>query len=95
MYTNRRAILSLVAHGRITPAEAERLIVACSRDSEAWWLMAGCALCAGLIQLMSVTGLQSHALTGVEHLFSPMVAGTMQALHHAASCFANLSGGNQ
>jgi hypothetical protein len=77
MYTNRRAILSLVAHGRITPGEAERLIAACSSDSEAWFVLAGCALFAGIVQL------QPHALSGAMHLFRSVIDGSIPALHHA------------
>jgi hypothetical protein len=96
MYTNRRAILSLVAHGRITPAEAERLIAACSADREAWWMLAGCALCAGLFQLHSLTtGLQSHVFAGMAHLFRLEIEGSMHALHHVVGQVATLTGGNQ
>jgi hypothetical protein len=93
MYTNRRAILSLVALRRITPAEAERLIAACSSDREAWWLLAGCALCAGLLQL------QPHGFTGMVHLFRPviglraMIAGAITSLHHGMSQIATRLGG--
>lgn len=95
MYTNRRAILSLVAHGRITPAEAERLIAACSTDREAWWLLAGCALCAGLFQLHALTGLQPHALAGMAHLFRLEIVGSLHALQHAIGQIATFTGGNQ
>lgn len=95
MYTNRRAILSLVALRRISPAEAERLIAACSSDHEVWWLLAGCALCAGLVQI------QPHALAGMVHLLRPMIklsseiVSSIPKLHHAVTHFLTLSGGNQ
>jgi len=95
MYTNRRAILSLVALRRITPAEAERLIAACSSDREAWWLLAGCALCAGLFQL------EPHATAAVLHLFRPvvglraMIDGSIPVIHHGMAHIATLIGGNQ
>jgi hypothetical protein len=97
MYTNRRAILSLVALRRITPAEAERLIAACSSDREAWWLLAGCALCAGAVQLHShlLTGLEPHTLAGVVHLFESAIGGAIPVLHHVLARIATLSGGNQ
>lgn len=94
MYTNRRAILSLVALRRITPAEAERLIAACSSDREAWWLLAGCALCAGLFQL------QPHAFAELLHLFRPVfglraaIDGAIPVLHQAMAHIAPLFGGN-
>jgi hypothetical protein len=89
MYTNRRAILSLVALRRITPAEAERLIAACSCESEAWWLLAGCALCAGIWQL------EPHAFAGMLHLFRPVINGVIPALHHAIATIGMILGGNQ
>jgi hypothetical protein len=49
MNTDRRAILSLIAMGRITPAQAERLLVVWNdRSDSAWALVAvvTAALCA-------------------------------------------------
>lgn len=87
MYTNRRAILSLVALRCITPAEAERLIAACSSNREAWWLMAGCAFCAGLVQI------QPPVLSGAVHLFRSVIDGSIPALHHVLSQIAARLGG--
>ena len=42
MQTDRRAILSLVALGRITPAEAERLLIAWNEGREEHWIFAVC-----------------------------------------------------
>lgn len=101
MYTNRRAILFLVAQRRITAAEAERLIAACSSDREAWWLLAGCALCAGLVQLHAFLGLQPHVLSGMVHLFRPVIRlsaeinGSIPALHRVVAHIAMIMGGNQ
>ncbi len=89
MYTNRRAILSLVALRRITPAEAERMIAACSGDREAWWLLAGCALCAGLFQL------EPHHLAGMAHVLRPVIENVIPVLHHVVAHIAMLLGGNQ
>ncbi|MGB6828013.1 MAG: hypothetical protein WBE41_08235 [Terracidiphilus sp.] len=96
MYTNRRAILSLVAHGRITPLEAERLIAACSSDREAWWLLAGCALCAGFVQFHShaLAGLQPHALAGMVHSIRTVMDVAIPAIHDATAYLAQLLGGN-
>jgi hypothetical protein len=95
MYSNHRAILWLVAQGRITPAEAERLLAACSSDGEIWWLLAGCALCAGLVHLHALPGLQPHALAGLVHLFRPAINGWTHAFNYAIAQVATLSGGNQ
>lgn len=40
METDRRIILHLVAMGRITPAEAERLLIAGNDGREARWVLA-------------------------------------------------------
>jgi hypothetical protein len=89
MNTDRRAIFSLVASRHITPAEAERLIVACSHNDGAWWLLAGCVLFAGLAQL------EPHLLTGVGHLLRTVMVGSIPALHHAMLQCAALLGGKQ
>jgi hypothetical protein len=76
MYSDRRTILALVANGRITPADAERLIAAFSQDLEAWWLLAGCALWAGLAQL------QPHVASAAVHVFKTVIHTSIPALHH-------------
>jgi len=42
MRNDRRAILSLVALGRITPSEAERLLIACNASRDGFWIFAAC-----------------------------------------------------
>ena len=42
MQSDRRAILSLVALDRITPAEAERLLIAWNEGREEHWIFAVC-----------------------------------------------------
>jgi len=91
MYTNRRAILSLVAWGRITPVEAERLIAACSSDREAWWLLAGCALSAGVMQL------NPHGAAWLTHLFDGLraaIASWIPAIQHVVAQATTYLGGN-
>lgn len=39
MNTDRRAILALIATGRITPAEAERLLAAWNESRETAWIL--------------------------------------------------------
>jgi len=48
MLTDRRAILHLVALGRITPAEAERLLAAWNEGRESLLALTGCILIACL-----------------------------------------------
>jgi hypothetical protein len=50
MNTDRRAILSLVAAGRITAAEAERLLAAWNEGRETFWILAFCLAFACLAQ---------------------------------------------
>ncbi len=42
MNTDRRAILSLIALGRITPREAERLFMVANEEQEMRWIIASC-----------------------------------------------------
>jgi hypothetical protein len=51
MNTDRRAILALVAMGRISPAEAERLLAAWNESRETAWILAGSLGFALLAQL--------------------------------------------
>jgi hypothetical protein len=51
MQTDRRAILHLVAVGRISPSEAERLLIAWNEGREAQWALAACVVIALVAQL--------------------------------------------
>ena len=50
MQTDRRTILSLVASGRITSAEAERLLVLSNERTETIWTLAACLAAVLLLQ---------------------------------------------
>jgi hypothetical protein len=52
MKNDRRTILSLVALGRITPYQAERLLIACNESREGLWLIA-CAALGSLVWIFS------------------------------------------
>jgi hypothetical protein len=81
MNADRRAILSLVATGRITASEAERLLVAWNDSRETLWILALSLAFAWLAQihlrellpiLMHLFNAQIPALAGaVQHVFSP------------------------
>jgi hypothetical protein len=67
MQTDRRAILSLVALGRITPAEAERLLIAWNEGREGLWIFTVCIALALLNPFSPHPGLtalmqNAHAL---------------------------------
>jgi hypothetical protein len=76
MQNNRRTILSLVALGRITPAEAERLLIAWNVGREGRWIFAACIAIALLVLLNPQQGLS--ALSHIAHTLLPGLT-----LHHA------------
>jgi hypothetical protein len=83
-----RAILSLVAMGRITVAEAERLIAAWQDTRELVWIAVACVAACALHSHphLSLDGLASLAHTVLNH-------GT-RALHTAASIGFKRMGGS-
>ena len=86
MPSDRRAILQLLASGRIDSAQAERLLVIVSEERETAWLLAGCAAVAAVAQI--------HALVpDIVGLCKAALAAGFPALHHALSSIAAWSGG--
>lgn len=83
MNTDRRAILSLIAMGRITAAEAERLLAVWNETCETIWIVGFCLAFACLAQLnlrelfpilMHFCSAQIPALAGaVHHALSPIM----------------------
>lgn len=55
MGKDRRAILQMLALGRLSPGEAERLLLVWNEGRETAWLMAGC------VALALIGALQTHA----------------------------------
>ena len=88
MNTDRRAILSLVATGRITAAEAERLLAAWNDSRETVWILALCLAFACLAQLHL-----RELLPMLMHLFNAQVPALAEAIHHALSPITDLLGG--
>ncbi|HEY1984319.1 MAG TPA: hypothetical protein VGG85_02865 [Terracidiphilus sp.] len=85
MQRDRDAILSLIALGRITPAEAERLLVVWNEGREEHWVMAGC-VAAGLSQV--------HAILPLLARFAhTLAANNIPALHHALTVLNLWNGG--
>lgn len=81
MSTDRRTIFHLIALGRITPSEAERLLMASNSGSESFWLFAACALFAVLAQVNFHQGLPAlmhiaHAVARWEPLHRALSVGT-------------------
>jgi hypothetical protein len=88
MQTDRSTILHLVALGRITPAEAERLLLAWNEGREELWVLAAGVALAGLAQLRLHELLP--VLARLVHALSPQI---LTALHQPFSLFADLLGG--
>ncbi|MGB6689649.1 MAG: hypothetical protein WBE76_17575 [Terracidiphilus sp.] len=86
MNSNRRAILELLAAGRIDAAEAERLIAATSADRETLWALVGCSAIAVAAQLHAV-------MPELAHLLRSSLAGCLPALEHAFTVIALSWGG--
>ena len=82
MSTDRRAVFQLLALGRISPAQAERLLAILSVDREAVWAIAACALFAGAAQLHAFAPALAH-----------LVRSAMPALQHALTTSAAFLGG--
>lgn len=87
MRNDRRDILSLVALGRITPSEAERLIIVCNAARDGFWIIATC-VAAMLFILVPHQG-----LAALLHVSRVLLAD--DSLHHAMSFIHHLSGGIQ
>ena len=88
MNTDRRAILSLIAMGRITPAEAERLLVAWNETRETVWILAFSLVCVCLAQLHL-----HELLPGLMHLLNAQIPALVEAAKHAISPIAEIIGG--
>lgn len=78
MQRGRQTILSLVALGRITPREAERLLAAWNAGREEMWAIAVCAA-VGLVEGLPVLSRLAHTL--------------LPGLHHAVAAITYWMGG--
>ena len=88
MNKDRRAILALVAAGRITASEAERLLVAWNDSRETAWIL---ALSLGFAWLAQIH--LREFLPILMHLFSAQIPALAEGAHHAFSPFTDLLGG--
>jgi hypothetical protein len=88
MNSDRKAILALVAMGRITPAQAERLIAASNDSRETTWIFAACLAFAVLAQLHL-----HEFVPGFIHLFNAPARALAEAICHALSPITGLMGG--
>lgn len=88
MNTDRRAILSLVATGRITASEAERLLLAWNDSRETAWILALGLTFALLAQIHL-----HEPLSILMHLFNTQIPVPAEAVDQAFSPITNLLGG--
>ncbi|HWG19661.1 MAG TPA: hypothetical protein VG225_03960 [Terracidiphilus sp.] len=87
MENERRTILALVAAGRISAGEAERLLRAWNEKFESWWIAALCLL-------VCVVQLHVHvSLDGADHLVHGLVRQSWEASSAAASLLRRGMGG--
>jgi hypothetical protein len=84
MNTDRRTILALVAAGRLTAAEAERLLTASSEAQEMLWVVALCAV---------VCLAQLNTGAGSAHVAQAAGAAVQHAAQHVLTLALNLIGG--
>jgi hypothetical protein len=88
MQKDRRTILSLVAHGRITAAEAERLLIISNEAREGFLVFIACIVLALLAQLNVQQG-----LSALMHLAHALLAS--DSLHNALTLLTGFTGGIQ
>jgi len=84
MNNDRRAILSMVAMGRITPRDAERLIAVSPGSDDALVRLALCLAFAWLVL---------SQLSGVLAAFTRTFLALLPGTHHAVACVTHWFGG--
>lgn len=89
MDTDRRTILSLIALGRITPREAERLL-ALGPDPDEGLVKLGIVLAVVLLGAPQV----HEIVLGLAHALQWLVPGWMAGAHHVLALVTRWMGGN-
>jgi hypothetical protein len=85
MENDRRAVLNLVAAGRMTPAEAERLLMAWNEGRVGLWLIAACAVFAFVAQCDPQAW-----LTGLPHAAHSLLPASAEPAHRVARLLTHL-----
>lgn len=88
MNSDRRTILWLIAMGRITPREAERLL-AMGQDSDDVILKVAVGFGIAWLALPELRGM----IAGIAHTIHSLAPGLLTAGHHALAIFTSLAGG--
>jgi hypothetical protein len=87
MHSDRRVILSLIAMGRITPSQAERLLATWPDEDD---VILKAAVCFAVVWIVLPHLLE--ALTGFTHALASL-PGVFRTAHHALACVACWFGG--
>lgn len=82
MQKERKIILSLIALGRITPREAERLLAVWSLGREEFWIIAAC-----------VTASLTPIAPALERIVHTLLPEGLPGLHHAVMAITFWIGG--
>jgi hypothetical protein len=82
MKKERQIILSMIALGRITPREAERLLAAWSVGREDFWVIGAC-----------VTASLAEIVPGLARMVHTLLPEGLPGLHHAAMAITFWIGG--
>jgi hypothetical protein len=85
MENDRRVVLNLVAAGRLTPADAERLLIAWNDWRERLWAIAACAGFALLVQFNPQAW-----LTGLLHTAHSLLPVSAEPVHRAVWLLTHL-----
>jgi hypothetical protein len=88
MPNGRRTILSLVALGRISPAEAERLLIVWNQGREGFWVIAAC-----VAAVMLVLPDPHHLVQGLVHFAESLLSGRVISVHPALAMVSRWFGG--
>jgi hypothetical protein len=88
MQTDRRTILSLVASGRITSTEAERLLVLSNERTETIWTLAAC-----LVAALLLTSPSDHLLAGIFQVIKELPTALPAAIHQVQVVLTEVVGG--
>jgi hypothetical protein len=88
MNADRRAILNLVAMGRITPREAERLLAVSNDWDEVTLRLAVC----GAVLWVAVPQIH-RVFAGLERMAGALLPDVLAAAHHGLAMISGLVGG--
>jgi CHASE2 domain-containing sensor protein len=90
MRQNPNYLLHLIAIGRLSPAEAERLIQAWNEGRETAWALAACIVISFLAELKT-----QHWLPAVLQSIHSLLSGSFISAQHALPLLTGVIGGIQ